>query len=319
MYTPVSILNATVQLGPALVYFLHNAEINLYSEGVPINLLDLFPMAKNGYALRDLFAELFYLYAYVNSPISTSMYKSDNLIMESMGGNIPSLYYQHVGNNNRENILMNEAINAGLIDRPMNTFEVIELTHPQFNRSLFESYFSLNMSAVNSIPLKEIPGSELFSSDPEFTKTLLKENALMRDISELLRRFQLKLMMESRLGLRMDVYDFIKYVMENHKRQVAEFLITHPRINKLYISILFGDIENIIYYLPKIDPRADNHKAYFLAVENGDNNILALVKESIIQWNLTYNAGLRRVFSQSPEADGLFNTGRDLYEYTRKF
>ena len=309
----LSLTNLPVQLGPALLLFLQHAQLNLYSGQLVINLMDLFPMAKQGYATRNLITVLFFMYARFNSLLIGDTYKPDRLIMECFGGNIPALFFVYKEQGKLKKVLMDEAINTGLINGPMNTFEVLELTYPDFDRSQFVGHFVQNIGMCNYISLREIPGSEAFSNDPQFIETLNEEHYIMKNIRDILTDAR------RNAHTSLDVYDFIKLAIKYNNLRVAEFLMKHEGVNKLYASIILGNMDSIRYYLPKIDPRANNHKAYFLAVENGDDNIINLVKESIIRWNLIYDAGLRRTFNQSPEADALFNTGRDVYEYTRRF
>lgn len=143
----------------------------------------------------------------------------------------------------------------------------------------------------------------------------------------------------------MDVYDIIQFAVDNNKLYFVNALMNHPDINKLYVSIILNNnmdniietrefydprdnnhksnflavqsgnsnnIDNIRQNLEYYDPRDDNHKAYFLAVQHNNPIVINMVKDNIIQRTLLEG----EVFRRQTEYVGT-GVAKDLYGYTR--
>lgn len=163
-------------------------------------------------------------------------------------------------------------------------------------------------------------GSEIFSQDPGFINNILIENRIISRLLDMLLHIGHMTNTGGSTQPHVDIYDFTKFLLTKNANSdsyvnplyLVETISNHPKINRLYLSIILDN--NVEYYLSMIDPRANNHKAYFMAKETGNPYIIKLVKDAIISWNLTENAALRKIFNLSPDVNQTFNMGKDIYE-----
>lgn len=301
-YTPVVLCDA-------LMYFIGNAQLNLHSNNTSINLIDLFPMMKQGYALNSSLLSLFSLYINFNELIQGQQVISDELMNVAFNSNIPSCFYYQ-----EKMIPMKDAVEQELIDAPLNTFQVIQSKVPRFNPKRFQSQFLRTIQILNCFLFEGV-------NDPQntlFLQNLLKEYNLLKEIAAIMRIIGRNNAELERKGQKdkitsfsnTDIYVFMQLAANNSKHILLNELIYHPDLNKLYISIIIGDIVGVFTNLNIYDPRDDEFRAYFLAIENGNTTVINLIKDNIIERNLVE----REMFSGQIEQN---NLARDIYTRTR--
>lgn len=80
--------------------------------------------------------------------------------------------------------------------------------------------------------------------------------------------------------------------------------------------VVIGNIEVIKYYLSKFDSKDNKFRAYFLVLENSDEEIIDLIKNNVIERNFYGN----EVFRTDIEEQLEFSTdlGKSLYNYSRE-
>lgn len=277
-----------VYCGPALLNFFSKATLNLYDGNVTINLMDFFPLLKQGYALRSILSTFNDNYTRAHNlqdPNNPRFIIPDALYNESFGGNISAglFSYRDVGGK-LTNIPMEEAVDSGLISNYLNTYQVMESLYPQgtinqsgqagdFNPQRFPIYF---YQTINSLNYTKI-GVETLNQD--VIDSLIEEELLSKEINSVGQEVSGKI----KNG---DIYFFIKMAMSTKNLNILNALLNHPNVNSLYTSIMLKDINAITNNLQLIDPRSDDFRAYHLAEESGDPFIINLIKDNIIQRNL---------------------------------
>jgi len=127
-------------------------------------LMDSLPMASQGYLLRNTSTMLFYIYAHANQlqAADNAQYaRSDNIMDAAFGGNIPASFLTYRGADGKQvKVPMGQAVADGIVQRALNTYEVITSMYPPgtlnkkgvdvgFNSQRFNTYYYQNIAAAN--------------------------------------------------------------------------------------------------------------------------------------------------------------------------
>jgi hypothetical protein len=119
------------------------------------NLIDSLEVGLVGYLQRDTLSRLMRIYALRNNildPNNSTYIIPDDYMQTYFNGEIPALFYYYRDNFNKINkMLMVDAIEEGIIQAPMNTFQVIQNCWPEFNPAHFPTFFIINIISVNSL------------------------------------------------------------------------------------------------------------------------------------------------------------------------
>jgi hypothetical protein len=144
-------VNHPVQLSEALIHFYNNAEIIVNDE----NIMNHFPMLKNGYSLRSTLGYIFMFYCKINNLKDEQYILPDKLMNESFNDNIKAKWYRV----NNEKILMRD------VAEKLNTFQVISKIKHDFNREKFPNYIFQYIHSLNmdNIELSNEMINELFT------------------------------------------------------------------------------------------------------------------------------------------------------------
>lgn len=300
-----------------LTYFIQNVRLEMYSGDKPVDLMQLFPLAKQGIMDKRAAVDIIEIYCFLNNLIRDNIITFDEFMTVAFASDIPAVKYPggRVGS-----ISMKYALQKGIIDFPQNTIQILQLTRPHlvsinngniFVRDVYTSiseivkYNSIHYNTVNHQQVEE-------------------ETNLSTSIAFALSE-------ANRLGVNNvnDVYSFIKFCitsdrigarlrkerMEAAKQQLIltiNRIITLPNIDLLCVSIIFNNVSDTNRFVGLFDPRNNNFKAYFLAIESGNQEIIDLVKNNIIQRDLLEQA----VFNK--QMASYTNLGDTLYKYSRQ-
>ena len=172
IYTPVRIYDA-------LLYFVNNAQMNIIHGNQIINILDFFPMLRQGYCLRNMLTTLMLSYCKINGLLVDGVnVKPDEFMNQAFNSDIPTHFMP-----GRK--LMSEAVSEGLVDCSLNTFNTVKLTRSDFNHELFRNYCFQTISVLNY----DIYDPELIKlvKDEEFTNRLINESKLFNEISKMIK------------------------------------------------------------------------------------------------------------------------------------
>lgn len=243
------------RLGGGFKYFCENVKINIYQGNVPINLMNLFPLLKQGYCKSNRTASrLIWSYIMINNlynPIDENFIISDDLFNEAFGklgprnrGLIPALKYPYVKDfsspANYSLIKQDEAIKIGLTSLPLSTFELLNLsydhlkgTYFEFNPEMIYKKYILEMVDFNSESVTDI-------DDDSFNLTL-KEYSMIGGIHEIFREIRnVRRIRNEDLTSRYTFEDFMYYILK--RPEVVS------RAQDYMYDILKGlDVEGFIY------------------------------------------------------------------------
>jgi len=153
---------APVYAGPALVQFftaapekfgpLHPLEAAI-TQVAGEALMTQLRYVSEGYLLRNTITMLFYIYAHNNNlqdPQNAQFARSDDVMTAAFGGEVPATFYVYRGNDGKKvKIPMEQAVSEGLVTAPMNTYQVVQLSHPDFNPARFNTYHYQGIASVN--------------------------------------------------------------------------------------------------------------------------------------------------------------------------
>ena len=116
-------------------------------------LMDSLPMVAQGYLLRNTSTMLFYIYAHANNlqaADNAQFARSDQVMMDAFGGQIPAAFYSYKGADGKTaKVSMAQAVQQGLINGAMNTYDVIRASYPTFDPARFNTYYYQNIAAAN--------------------------------------------------------------------------------------------------------------------------------------------------------------------------
>ena len=108
-------------------------------------LLNELPLVRNGLMLRSTIISIMYLYFYSKGRVTGTNIIPDQDMIGCFGGNLPAAKIVY----NQQKLSMSEAVTSGYIQHPLNTFDVIQLQYPNFNRNCIKSYFLINLVSCN--------------------------------------------------------------------------------------------------------------------------------------------------------------------------
>lgn len=203
-YTPV-------YAGEALKYFFTAAPQN-FGPLHPIEavrtqqagqaLMDNLPMVREGFLLRNTSTMLFYIYAHayvdpetgeqgLQAKDNAQFARSDDVMMTAFGGNIPAAFYAFRGQDGKPaKITMAQAIQQGVVQAPgLNTYQVIQVTRPDFNPNRFNTYFYQNIAAANYYSKAALAADPTLVEvaeglqRPDIRQAMLNEHNLVKTVS----------------------------------------------------------------------------------------------------------------------------------------
>lgn len=270
-----------LQYHDALKYFWYNAELNLYQGQVPINLMNLFPLLKEGYDAGKTFDNLIYTYNVLNLLFDPTDYRyiiPDDLYNQSFNGNI-------------------NAFNAESI--PQNVFESLRMLDNNFDPI-----------KVNRSYLVQIKGldSESIEIDPNIKIDLNKELKLSDQIYTIIYKLELDPYIDK---LPFETFTFESFMIELYNSDALELL--QSLLLDDWIKLLYGIMFNneVIVAESNIDPRIHNNEAYKLALKYNNPEIIAIIKDKIVRRRLieqeAISQTMERLIGPSNISKTLFN------------
>jgi hypothetical protein len=200
---PLSSFSRTLVLGPVLLNFVNNGyfgrRLNNDNKIYEYDLIEYLPLLKNGYALRASITMLIRIYTRINGlndNIDKKIY-TDSLMHYIFAGPIPALFYLYQPIPNfRLKILMENAIDRNLIQKPLNTYEVISRLYPTFNPEHHEYNYLRYYVLLNSYLREDIENDPNFQEvidfidDENILKRMIDEFEILRGVLLIINEFQ---------------------------------------------------------------------------------------------------------------------------------
>jgi len=273
-------INTPVYCGQSIRYFLSHASINIYQGQIPINLMKFFPHLKQGYALRRSLTSIMAAYThanYLHDP-NRKFIIPDKLFIESFGSDIPSEFYI---TNNQTRILMQTAIDKGLISNSLNTFQSIKLRYPDtFYSDKFPSYFINSMCGLNYYFKEQWPQINDYLQNEHLWQQLIIETNLIDEICHI---YLLILRQNGWLSnYKFTLTDFIFFSIKEGRSLFCQHLFENKWID-VFNAIINEDIDKLLLLVGEIDPRSYSNVAYHLALKRHNRYIIDILSYNIIQ------------------------------------
>lgn len=280
-----------VYLGEALIYFFNNVQLNIYQGNVPINLMNWFPLLKQGLADVGAFTMLFN-YTVMNGLRVGQLIIPDDLFNKAFNSNIPASFYPLY----EGWISMNEAVEKGFIPKALNTFQVIKIVHPEFKPESFDLTYIGDINSVNSCRNESI--TDLLKNQLSIEMSAAREIGNIMPVYTFQTRFakSYKLTLEKFIRLSIKMYEEKKeYWSHNY---ILQLMITDSWIYLMY-AIIIEDIGLITELLIKVNPRIHNNEAYKLALKLRNPEIIEIIKSRAAELNWyetqVYTTGLEPI------------------------
>lgn len=172
-------------------------------------LMDLLDLAKRGYSTRNTITMLCFIYSRVNglhAEDNGQYVSADQHLMRIFGGDIPAVWYsgRKPGSKRSVKMLMSEAREKGLIEKDLNTFDLISVFRPYidpetqeisvseksgningFRSERFNGYFFQNAASVNyftSNDLIDLNMTEEYNNinSDEYREKMIQEHNLVK-------------------------------------------------------------------------------------------------------------------------------------------
>lgn len=273
-------------IGAPLRYVFNNISIETYQGLTVVNLMDYFPLLKQGYCYKKTSDMMLKTYIDILGP----SLEYDEIINKAFNDDIPvELYF-----NTRTYKLMP----SKSVPIYINTIQNAKRLNPNFglNNVINIDYLIEKLSSFNIL-------NTVHTSD--------EINAYMQEKDTIDR-----MIIEYRLSV--EIYDYISQnivktripldtlvfecIHNNYKHLLNE--LEYDNRIKLYVAIIMGEIDLVAIHLHDIDPRNDNNEAYRLANKLGDQNMIAVIRDSIIKRNwLEAQVFESRILSLEGESD----------------
>lgn len=267
-------------LGKSLNYFFNHALINVYQIEDTINILDFFPLLKQGIASSETVEMLLYIYIQINKVRLNSDNKwitTDELFNTTFGGTIAAEIYIWLEDYNYQRIEMQKALSDGLITNLMNTFEVLKILELPFD--INRSYIA-RLVNMNCYELTEVDSQKIIN---ELNEELKLSHALAHFIIYL---------KDKNKGSPIQLRQLIKpasnsaqcYII-NHligdRETTPDLKVLRQRIKLLY-AIYNIDIVILVQYLNNLHIRL-NIGYLNAALETGNFQIIEIIKDRIVR------------------------------------
>lgn len=144
------------------------------------SIISELPLARTGLMLKSACWDLILLYIgahFLRSPETPSLIQSDAIFQKWFGEDFPACRLIFNENKYKRVVSMDTTISEGLIKNSLNTFDVIRISHPEFDHLVFPIHYIRSIVYINS--LRNITGLDQITRDQ-----LVKEYHLIRKVSK---------------------------------------------------------------------------------------------------------------------------------------
>ena len=138
-------------------------------------LINELPLLNRGYALRTSISTLIQIYIRINLHVNLGIIDTDDYMNLIFGGEIPASYYRHQGDD-RFKIPMKEAVDQGLVDHPLNTYESLDI----LDNDTLPYYTIQRIIAVNTLSINGLDAeTRAYLNDPAIQQQLERESEII--------------------------------------------------------------------------------------------------------------------------------------------
>ena len=202
-----------IYLGEALKYFFSHMSIEYNVNGRVIDIIDYFPLLKEGYCLKECLRMVTYQYIHAHNLLKTveefdeksnltsrwQIIIPDQLFLETFDGNITADFYFRKTNNKILKMSMDKAVEEGIIKNSLTTFESFEQymfgalskykykDEGQFNRRGFLPHYLDSLVIYNFYNKQDLKDLTILQQleDPQIIKQMIYEHSLIYQLSSI--------------------------------------------------------------------------------------------------------------------------------------
>jgi hypothetical protein len=286
--------NNLIFLQTALSYFFNKAIFPIYSGNTVIDLMDYFPLFKQGYTTSPTLTVLFTLYNQMHNLDDISDLENiefifpDALYDEAFGSSISAAYYLYNDDQGiARKISMVDAVNDGILTKYLNSYEVMAGINLAFDPTHIGHLDIRNIGDVNSQTETELPELNSILQDSRVVDALIDEYMYSDEILDIM--FTIPAVgSNGRLPERVTVTMIMEVAIRSPDLYVdlLNRLLADDRVSKLIYAILVNDLNMVESYINVYDPRDNDGEAYRLAIEKGNLEIIQLVTDAVNERNL---------------------------------
>jgi hypothetical protein len=102
------------------------------------------------------------------------------------GGDIPAAFYMFKDDTGKSvKMPMDEAVSQGIINTPMNTYQVMQVYYLNFNPAKFDTTFFMSIAALNYYSSTDVPMPEIYQAleRDDIRAAMLQEYNIVKDVS----------------------------------------------------------------------------------------------------------------------------------------
>lgn len=278
-----------VYLGDSLRYFINHFQINIVQGHTIINLLDYLPLLKLGYTYRRTFINLL---EYLKEFDQVQFNQVAEIAFDS---DIPVEFFIVIDKDNK--MTMEKALREMYADKIQNTYQRLSQFRDDGKYDITElvdynSYYGYEDNLLNE-----------YSKDKKLLMRLRYEFDFILDLFVL---FEDQILKHNDTVLKTIINGLMD---ENTGAKIIYRRLSDDERIKLYVAIIEKDLHKVKSYLLTIDPRLDDNQAYVLAVEIGDNKIIAAIKDKIVKDNW---------YEKEVYLSNIGNVGADISKHNKK-
>lgn len=169
-----------VGLGSALRHFFNHGHVNIYHGEITINLLDNFPIMKQGHAYYQTIKRMMNIYVEINNlGDHLGTFSSDLVFRSAFDGECPILQFPpQIGSVHSQHVIM-KGVNEGLINKNMNTFQIIRALVIKFDSQ------NLRKSDIDVI-IRNNSISNNSIDNPDVTSKLTTETIYSQELEDII-------------------------------------------------------------------------------------------------------------------------------------
>lgn len=313
-----------IYLYEPLQYFFQNAKLNIYQGSIAINLINLFPLLKQGYETTNSTHEkIISLYTKVNNlrdPNDDKFIIPDDLINQAFGGTISAQFF---GSATVEKIAMKIAVETGLVPISFNTYQLISQTVPssiftpeRFHYDIFQilAFFNsesigLDREIVDEVDIEGSIAAIIYIVIFHMKQELKSDRVQFENFIEAITNLQSKFFTSEDEDQNTEIHRMLEAksqkIFDRNKQLLISRLIEDPWLKLLY-AIIVNDSKGIIQ--SQIDPRINNNEAYKLARKLGNREIIATLESKIAQRKVLTDEVISTYLGQTAVTRDIFDT-----------
>lgn len=188
-------MHSVLYLGPALHYFFRNARIDIYHGELVINLMDWFPLLKQGHGSMKTVYSMMHVYIDINNLgdhlkdfVNDNYLIPDDLFIAAFNGQYQIFEFPpQISSRSLQQYQIDDAVDAGIINKNMNTFQTLQALYTKFDHRRVRISLLYSIIRANSLPVTlNHPELNDIIEDPDVIKQIDSETLYSLELDKIL-------------------------------------------------------------------------------------------------------------------------------------